>query len=55
MPKKTCSKCGEDKDVKEFNKFSRSKDMLQSYCRQCSRAYSKNNYAAKKQRNTSTT
>lgn len=34
--KKTCKKCGDDKELKEFNKCTGSKDGKQFYCRSCS-------------------
>ncbi len=32
---KTCTKCGESKELSEFNKYSRSKDGHKSECREC--------------------
>jgi hypothetical protein len=36
---KKCSKCGERKPFDDFNKYSRSKDGRQPYCRLCARDY----------------
>jgi 5-methylcytosine-specific restriction endonuclease McrA len=42
--KKWCSKCKEWKDLKEFNKASRAKDGLKSWCKSCSKKYSEKYY-----------
>ena len=39
MTTKTCSKCGETKDVSEFSKNKRRKGGLQGWCKACERAY----------------
>lgn len=39
MDKKVCTKCKKEKNITEFNKNKRSKDNLQSYCRQCINEY----------------
>lgn len=36
---KTCSKCGKEKPVGDFNRHVREKDGLQPYCRKCNSAY----------------
>jgi len=40
MSLKKCSKCGEFKELSEFNKDSSKKDGLQRYCRKCSNVVS---------------
>lgn len=44
--RKDCSRCGESKDRAEFWRSKRSKDGLQSYCRECSMAYEREKYTA---------
>ena len=41
---KVCTKCGIEKDVSEFNKNSRAKDGLFSWCRSCANAQSRKWY-----------
>lgn len=41
MEQKTCSKCGLQKEKKEFTKGTRFKDGLQPWCRECVKGYSK--------------
>lgn len=36
---KMCSRCGEEKTSSEFGKHSNRRDRLQSYCKECQRAY----------------
>lgn len=36
---KNCSKCGKDKVLSEFGKFSRSKDGLKAWCKSCVKLY----------------
>jgi len=43
---KRCSRCKQEKPVTEFGKHQRRKDGLQSYCRECKRAYDRE-YAKK--------
>jgi 5-methylcytosine-specific restriction endonuclease McrA len=43
---KRCSRCGETKPHSEFHKQKRSRDGLQSYCRECTKAYAKAHYEA---------
>jgi hypothetical protein len=38
---KVCTKCGEEKDIKEFHKYSKSKDGLQYKCKLCKQEYYK--------------
>jgi 5-methylcytosine-specific restriction endonuclease McrA len=40
---KACPKCGDNKPRSAFQKMSRAKDWLQTYCRDCSKAYTKAN------------
>lgn len=40
---KTCSKCGETKELSEFSKAKSRKDGLHPYCKACRRAYNKAN------------
>ena len=46
--RKTCCKCKERKPLSEFGRYSRSKDGYSYRCRECSRAYSRNQYATKR-------
>jgi hypothetical protein len=39
MDHKCCSKCGTDKPLSEFNRYARSKDGHQPYCRACAAEY----------------
>jgi len=43
MSSKTCSKCGVEKDVSEFNKNKNNKDGLQFWCKLCRKEHYKNN------------
>lgn len=47
---KKCSKCGSEKEIKEFTKNKRSKDGLCSWCKQCHKAKSDSHYAENKQK-----
>lgn len=47
---KTCSKCKETKPLSEFSKNKRSKDGLDSRCKECVRAYSKYHYENNKEK-----
>lgn len=50
MDTKRCAKCHDVKPHDEFSRAKHSPDGLQSYCKPCSRAYSRDNYAAHKER-----
>ena len=57
MQTKKCTKCGEIKNIPEFNKDSKRKDGFFIYCRECQRKdfiiyYAKNKDKIKKQKNT---
>lgn len=41
---KTCKKCGIEKDENNFNKSSKAKDGLQTWCRECSNSNNKKHY-----------
>ncbi len=41
---KKCKRCGIEKENHEFNKSSKSKDGLNSWCRDCKKSYSKEKY-----------
>lgn len=45
---KKCSHCGETKPITEFNKNSKTKDGLKSWCRQCSSEYNALRYSKSK-------
>lgn len=47
---KTCGKCQIQKPEADFNKSTKSKDGLHSYCRECHKAHYRMNAAAHKQR-----
>lgn len=49
MNSKKCGCCEEIKLLSEFNWRDKSKRLVNSYCRQCSRAYSKNHFNENKQ------
>ena len=49
MQTKKCSKCQEDKPLREFNKRKASKDGLQAFCRACSNEDAKEHYNTDKQ------
>jgi hypothetical protein len=49
METKKCSKCGEVKSVKEFDKGKRSKDGLRSQCKSCRKQYHAQHKEEKKQ------
>ena len=38
-PEKTCSRCGEVRPLNAFNRYRKSQDGRQNYCRDCQRAY----------------
>lgn len=44
MNTKRCPKCGQTKNLPEFNKCKTNKDGLQKRCRECQNAYSKAHY-----------
>lgn len=48
---KRCCRCGEVKDVGDFQRFSRNKDGLQPYCRPCKRAIDNEHYKRHPRRN----
>ena len=43
MKTKKCSKCGEERDIKNFGKYKKSKDGLQPWCKGCKKQYYENN------------
>lgn len=46
---KTCSKCGEVKNIRDFVKDRRYKDGLTNVCRACRNAYNRKRYSARKE------
>lgn len=49
MKTKKCPRCGQIKNVKNFNKNKARKDGLSSYCNECQKEYSKYHYNTNKQ------
>lgn len=47
---KRCCKCGEHKQLTEFNKKSTNTDGLERYCKECHRAKNRKHYNTNKQR-----
>ena len=50
MKQKVCTKCEETKPTSEFNKNSKAKDGLRTYCRSCTQKASNQYYAVNKER-----
>lgn len=45
---KACSRCKRTLPIDQFSAFNRSKDQLQSWCKNCSKEYAQHYYQARK-------